>query len=395
MHLSEGEIRAYQDQELSPDLLRHAQAHLETCPRCQARVAASQAVSQRVSAHLAALEPAPFQAPIPAKAGHARMKAQLTNLEKEKQNMWQKLTSRISRPVWATLAVIAILMVSLAFAPVRAIASSFLSMFRVEQIKVVQVNPADFQNKLGSSSQLEDMLSKSVQVDKNGEPKDVTSAAEASQLAGISVVLPADSGAPQKFVVQPSGTATMTVDLKLVQAVLTDLGRTDIKLPAALDGAVVKVEIPASVVAMYGDCQFDKTAAAQAVPEKGSSDLPRPDRLSNCTTFMQMSSPSVSAPPGLDLSQIGEAYLQVLGMTADEAASFARNVDWATTFVVPIPRDGAQYQDVQVDGVTGTFIQFLRSQHKYALVWVKDGILYTLSGPGDVSAALNLAGSLK
>ena len=37
MHLSDGEIRAWLDQELDADRMARAQAHLSTCPRCQAR----------------------------------------------------------------------------------------------------------------------------------------------------------------------------------------------------------------------------------------------------------------------------------------------------------------------------------------------------------------------
>ena len=54
---------------------------------------------------------------------------------------------------------------------------------------------------------------------------------------------------------------------------------------------------------------------------------------------------------------MGEIYLQVLGMTPEEAASYASSVDWTSTFVIPVPRYRAEYQEVQVDGVTGTLIR--------------------------------------
>jgi hypothetical protein len=46
-----------------------------------------------------------------------------------------------------------------------------------------------------------------------------------------------------------------------------------------------------------------------------------------------------------------------------------------------------------VDGVTGTLIS-LRSDNRYSLLWVKDGIIYSLNGHGDPNQALNLAASL-
>jgi hypothetical protein len=125
-------------------------------------------------------------------------------------------------------------------------------------------------------------------------------------------------------------------------------------------------------------------------------DMPLLD-LSQCTTLMQFPSPEISAPPGLDIAGIGETLLQVLGMSPEEAAQFSRNVDWTTTLIIPIPRFGTEYQDVFVDGVEGTLImQSLRSQFpEYLLIWVKDGIVYALTGPGDSVAALEIAESLE
>jgi len=102
-------------------------------------------------------------------------------------------------------------------------------------------------------------------------------------------------------------------------------------------------------------------------------------------------------PPGLDVAGIGQAFLQVMGMTPEEAASFASNVDWTTTLVIPIPRYGTHYQDVQVDGVSGTLIQQGPTDYagEYLLVWVKDGVLYALTGPGTADEALQIGNSLK
>ena len=93
---------------------------------------------------------------------------------------------------------------------------------------------------------------------------------------------------------------------------------------------------------------------------------------------------------------IGEAFLQMMGMTEEEAAKFAQTVDWSTTLVIPIPRYGTTYQEVPVDGVTGTLIVQELEDHanQYLLIWVKDGILYSLTGPGNGSSAVRIANSL-
>ena len=182
---------------------------------------------------------------------------------------------------------------------------------------------------------------------------------------------------------------TFNVDLELIGAVLNDIGRSDIRLPRDLDGATVTFEIPASVAVQFGKCDFDEESMHGYDP-----DDPPPVQSHNCTTLVQMPSPTISAPPGLDMTGIGEAYLQILGMTQEEAERFARNVDWTTTFVIPLPRYSAEHQDVAVDGVNGTLIE-TKYGNQYVLLWVKEGILYALNGPGDDTIALEIANSLK
>jgi len=388
-HLSQGELRAYLDQAADTRDHSRAAAHLATCPRCQAQARAIQVRAEGVNAHLASLDAGISQPPLPAGTARRRLAARISDSQKEKQNMWNKLTSRSLRPVWIVLAVVALLAVSMAFEPVRAVANSFLGLFRVEQIRVVEVDPDKLSSQFADGSQFDQLLSQDTQVEEFGEPQDVANAAEASQAAGFTVRLPSEAQGEAKLTVQPGSRATFTVDMELVKAVLQEIGQPDIKLPADLNGAKIVLDVPASVIAQYGECKSE-----QAPPR--DPDNPRPERIEsfNCTSLVQLPSPTISAPPGLDMTAIGEAYLQILGMDKEEAHSFASNVDWTTTFVVPIPQRGTEYQDVQVDGVIGTLV-WQAYRDEYALMWVKNGILYGLSGPGDSDTALELAGSIK
>jgi len=296
----------------------------------------------------------------------------------------------VPRAAWAALAIVAVMAISLAFEPVRAVASSFLGLFRVEHIQVIEIDPDTVSNQFESASDFEALLADEMQFEEFGEPQEAADAAEASQLSGFSLRLPSALQDEPKFLVQPGSRASFTVDMELVSAVLQEIGRTDIRLPADLDGAKIEVEVPTGVMTLYGDCEVEPA------PSSDPDAAPRPRRSGplDCTTLMQLPSPTVSAPPGLDMTGIGEAYLQILGLTADEAGRMARKVDWTTTFVVPIPRYSVDYQDVQVDGVAG--ILLLQSYRRgYVLVWVKDGMMYALSGPGEPAAALEIAESLK
>ncbi|MFC2054135.1 anti-sigma factor family protein [Chloroflexota bacterium] len=388
MHLSEGEIRTYLDQELNSFQHENVEDHLATCATCQEMLETLRVRSQQVREDLSVLEYNSGEQSFSADKARARLSVRISNSKQKEGNMWDNIKSLLPRPAWISLAVIALLVVSLAFAPVRAIANTFLGLFRVEQVRVVEFSAQDLPGELGSSSQFEYIMSNDVDIQERGELQEVTSPEEASALAGFPVRLPAQIEGQETLEVLPGGDVTFNVNLEQIRTVLSDIGRADIELPDSLDGATVFVDIQAGVQAKYGECEFDL--------EEDLENHQTPRRL-DCTTFLQIPSPTVSAPPGLDIVQIGEAFLQVTGMSPEEAADFARSVDWTTTLIIPVPRYGSEHEEVQVDGVTGTLIQEYgyKMDDRYLLIWVKDGILHALSGPGDSTAALEIASSLK
>jgi hypothetical protein len=111
----------------------------------------------------------------------------------------------------------------------------------------------------------------------------------------------------------------------------------------------------------------------------------------------QLPSPTVNTPPDLNIAQLAEIGLQFTGMSAADAHQFSQNVDWTSTLVIPFPRNAGTYEQVSVDGVTGTLIsRDGRGQSgQYSLIWVKDGILYGLTGNGTREQAIALAQSIQ
>jgi anti-sigma factor RsiW len=392
VHIPEGQLKSYLDHELSPTEWEKVDAHLTGCIDCRVELDALARQADQINVSLVALTPHTLTVPSSVTAARQRLQERL--IEKEDQTMLQKIFSRRYRPAWVAICVILVLAVAMAFPPVQAIANSFLGLFRVQQFTVVQVNPGNLPEQLGSASQLEYMFTQDVDIQEGGEPQDVASAAEASQFAGIPVRLPVGMNGEQKLSVLPGMQATFNVDMEHVQALLNEIGMADIQLPENLDGATVTVEVLDGVSAQYGECEFDPEEAHASGYDPDSQEIPR---LSKCTTLIQTPSPIVNAPPGLDIAKIGEAFLQVMGMSTEDAAHFAQNIDWTTTFVIPIPRYGTSYQDVLIDDVTGTLILQDLEDHpnQYMLLWVKDDIVYALTGPGDRSTALRIANSLK
>lgn len=306
--------------------------------------------------------------------------------------MFTKLFSKKLQPLWVALALTVFLAVALTVPSVRALANDFLGLFRVEQFAVVQVNPGQLPEQLGDSVLFEELLSRNVVMDEKGKPQEVETLAQAADLTGFTVRLPASFRDDAQLVVTPAADVTFQIDLKLIQGIIDELDMQGVDLPAALDGAEVSVEIPNGVSAASGECSLDPDMALR---EGFDPDDPASYPITSCTTFVQMPSPNVNAPPGLDISKIGEAYLQLLGMSPEEAAKFSSHVDWTTTLVVPIPLYGTSYQEVSVDGVTGTLILSEGRATQYLLMWVKDSMIYALTGPGNSSTALRTAASIE
>jgi hypothetical protein len=393
-HLTEGEIRAYQDRDLFPAEMASAGLHLAGCQSCQSKASALAERSQRIQSRLAHLDSAAHAQPqtnLP--KAYARL-AERIELEKENRTMKPTVFARIPRIAWVVAILVVVLAVAFSFEPVRVLANNFLALFRVEQIRVVQFDSETISKQLENSSQLEYILSNQVNVEERGEPQKAASAEEAGALAGFEVGVPAAVEEKASYVVQPAADLSFTVDLELVRGVLKDLGREDIELSDDLDGAVVEVEIPSSVATTFGDCNpgYTENEMPKFDPDNPEQAI---QRMEKCTTLFQAPSPQISAPPDLDINQVGEAYLQVLGMDAQEAASFASNVNWATTFVIPLPRNFADYEEVDLNGAKGTLIYEIGYGKHYLLMWIKDGMVFSLSGYGDKEDAVLIASSVQ
>jgi hypothetical protein len=287
-------------------------------------------------------------------------------------------------------------LISMAFAPVRVWAGQFLGLFRVKEITVLPVDVTQLSQLSGDTpftEQMAKIISSDISmVRKPQDPHVVASAAEASAAVGFDVRLPASRSDAPKLVVQSGEAFKMTIDRSQAQALLDELDPGTFTLPQALDGAQISVDIPAGITAGYGDCPGIELPDPSQAGTSGSPGR----RFINCVMLVEIPSPTVSTPPDLDVSELASIGLQLSGMSAAEADAYSRTVDWTSTLVIPIPRNGASYRTVNVDGAKGYLIERpVDDAPQYALVWTRDGILYAIGGLGDgAQAAIGMANSL-
>jgi hypothetical protein len=384
-HLSDGELRASLDGELDAARL----CHLEACAACQMRQHGLRIQHDRVLQRLTFLAPA--DEPVPAA-----------------QRVWSRLSDRIMTQkeismfkkwfafplVRVTTAALLILALVLAFPGTRALAGQLLNLFRVQQVTVIPVDFTGLEQLTGDGTlgnQFSQLISQSMDMtQKPGEPVEAASAQEASQLAGFSVRLPQGKD-PSQIFVTGAAAFTLNIDRNKAQALLDEAGRSDLVLPDSIDGARISVKIPSTVSVGYGTCPKPQMEEAK------SEDSRIPGRrYPDCVILAQVPSPTVDAPADVDVAQLAQLGLEFTGMSPEEAAAFTSSVDWASTLVLPIPKNAAIYEQVTVDGVTGTLIQRPADDApQFALLWVKDGIVYGISGLGtNYQQAIDMANSL-
>jgi hypothetical protein len=391
MHLNDETLYAYLDRELTTAERARCGEHLAKCSDCQSRLEALGQRSARVAAHLAALDPAPSEAPRPARQAYLTLRQRL--ITKETNPMLRFLNSRFWRPVLAAITLIAVLAIALTFQPVRALASSFLGLFRVQQVTVLPLDMAGSRGAL-DNPQMSEAIGKLFSENFNytremQTPQEVADVAEASQKAGFSPRLPANQTAAGLLVYQ--GPAfEFTINRANAQEILDSADRSDLKLPAELDNAHISVDIPAAVQAGFGKCEKEGNKH-QSVLFSGK----------DCLLLTQLPSPVVKTPDTLDPSALAQIGLQFTGMSAEEAARISQTIDWTTTLVIPVPRGQVENKPVSVDGVQGYLFERPKSDDPdeqfsaYTLIWVKNGIVYTVFGMGDSQKALDLANTLQ
>ena len=381
MHPKDDLLRAFTDHELSEKQAQQIREHLLHCRECQAQLDEITRRTAQVQAKLNVLVPGPTEQPRTAQLAYKRF-ANNTRLSMERKETFKDMFTK--RPLWVGLTLLVALVLVFSLTPASAWASSFLGMFRVQKVQVVSFDPIAAENARqqvnANSDAIRQVFKDDLKITNHGEVVQVASAAEAAEKASFTPRLP--SALPDaKLSVKPGMNAVFTINQPKLQA-LMDAAGVNAKLPENINGKTVTVDVANAVVASSPDC-----------PDPSAS-VDKQD-VTNCTALVQMPSPIVNTPDGLDVPKLGTAMFQFLGLSEAEAEQLSQRIDWTTTLVLPIPQGSEiQYQDVQVDGVTGTLLQET-GKNNYSLIWVKNGIVYGLHGVGSAQDGLKIAGSLK
>jgi len=298
-----------------------------------------------------------------------------------KQKTWRQNLMRWSSALAAAVILVAAVMV-VALPPTRALAQDFLNLFRVKKFAAISIDPARMKELDSLDIDTEKLLADNVQVIKEpGKPVTVASVQEAGERAGFSVAVPSNvpDNAKLKVSVQGEGSAVLTANTAKLKELLDLVGINDVHIPAQLDGAKINITKPAAVMLHYTFTNGE-------------------------FTLLQSPSPEVELPQGVELKQLGEIGLRVLGLPADQARDFADKVDWSSTFLVPIPANAAEVRQVTVNGADGLMLtsngtarnsRSQMAQGETVLLWANHGMVYAMQGNSNSVDLLDTANSIR
>lgn len=383
-------LRARLDEELAQGVRDAVDKHLAECPACHTRSKAVSAATSRVSTLLQSLDGPASPAETNPQMALARLKARIIP-EEERAPFFSRVFAPRWRFAWAASLAAAILFGSLAFPSARSFAQRLLATLRVEKVQTLSLNFASMDSSSNRKLQqgLGQMISEKVVAITDEKEFDVPSQDAASKLAGFPVRMISSRTDSPSFRVEGAHAFHMTIDRARLQEVLDQAGRTDLILPANLDGALFSLQVPRAVEMSYGNCTDEGNSEDQAHPAAA------PTSPNDCLALIQAPSPIVNVPSDLNLQQLAETALQLAGMNPVEARKFCQTVDWKSTLVLPIPPTVSSSEPVSINGIPGTLMHF-PSHHgpSYVLMWVDSGIIYGLVGWGDPNMAVQLASSL-
>lgn len=294
-----------------------------------------------------------------------------------------KIMSSKIKKIAVAAAVVLGLGLSFTSSTVRATASDFLTIFRVEKVQTIAINPQEIREigrvfkEKGVSLNIENFGTVS---NEGIEKPKAVSQEEAENVAGFDLKLPGyipDGYQEKGLEFMKSGSISFQLNTSNVNNLIKTLGGTSL-LPKELDGKEFVIKTP-NVIQMFYSVE---TANAQ----------PKYKDLS----ITQFKSPEIIAPAGVDAAKIREAVLALPVIPEDVRRQLASVDDWRNTMLVPTP-DG-QTEKIKIGDSEG-YYSVLESgkanRNHDTLVWVSDGVVNFIEGNLTKDELIKIAINLK
>lgn len=219
----------------------------------------------------------------------------------------------------------------------------------------------------------------------------VPNADSASHLAGFPAQLVRARSDPATIEVLGQHRLALDVNRAQLRTLLAEAGRPDV-VADSLDGRLVILARPRGVRVQYGHCP---APVANTLQNQVQGPPPPSTDNGNCIILTEIPLASVTVPPGLDTTAVMEIALELSGMSPNQARDFRSMFNWPSALALSAPRAMRSYEIAHVGGATAMLmISAGRREPAYSLVWVRNGVVYTLAGYGSSGDAVPFASSV-
>lgn len=357
---SEGSIQAYIDKELDDIEIKEIEMHLFQCEKCK------EIYKNLNSVNNFAMEK--FQ-DYKKEFDIHDLKTENMNIEmKNKKGVFKNMKKYKRMAVAACAALV--LTTCFTVEPIRAAVINAVSIFRVKDIKSVNISLDDVK-KLEKS--LEDHKS-DINIDKigkvktqGGEVKDVT-IEEGKKLLPFTVLLPKNM--PEKSVKNISISKPSKIDFTLnvenVNQLLKSLGETK-TFPKDLDGKTFSLNIAGTLNINYKDAENNKDIY-----------------------ITESKIPEIIAPTNANVDEIFNALSGLSILPSDLQKQLKSMKDWKSTLYVP--NVGNNVEEMNINGMKA--IGYFEKNDSSILV-LKDDVLISVSGNADKNKLLEIVKSMR
>ncbi|MDI3317383.1 MAG: hypothetical protein QJR14_07190 [Bacillota bacterium] len=258
---------------------------------------------------------------------------------------------------WPLLVTLVVVAAVATVQPVQTAAQSFLDLFHAKRLQPITLDPQAFRSlpEPGSPDAFGSFHVTGGQAERAASPGQAQALLGETPLDRLTAAGWRTSGDWQ---VTGAIRASLTLDRAKLESYLRQAGWGEARLPAALDGATFRADVPPVVISVW----------------QGPGD--------RSLTLFQGAQPRIEAPAGLDPAFLQQLVLRMPGLPENLRRQLQSLGDWRNTLPVPVP-EGTLSQPVRVPGASDALYLSEPDTGQAVLLWLEpDGSVLALRGQG-------------
>lgn len=344
-----GTIQAYIDGELDISMKKKVQKHLEECDKCGTAYIELSKTDDAVFQKLSAYKQYCDENFTPCgKFGISQAVEGEVKQRTKGKNMVLQLVRKYKKAVTAA-SVAVILTTCIAVQPVRAFISEALNIFRVENVKSLQISLADMEDIKKQLEQKEEEIDikNFGKITTEGFEELKLPVQEAKTLADPTVLLPSETDGNIDINVIQSGRMSFTMNVENVNEALKSFGAEKL-LPENLDGKTFTAYFAAQVEYQYHENNNDYFV-------------------------MQTEAPELTVPADVNVDEMYDCLLELPILPEDIKHKLKTIQDWKNTVYLPVVGEA---QEITVRGAEGFIAQ--KADNGWMVIWYDNGTIFSV-----------------